>query len=147
MRRGRSLALVALLAGCGGGAGPAVAPSTRLSDPDAEQQVSSVLEAAVTGDPKGTAADSLYSPASTVIGNGTLRLATPRLAGVQPGGASAITSSEVTVREGVAWAVVEYRWLSTEQNLVRLGRATFVLAPRRGGSGWWIVHAHSSTSR
>jgi hypothetical protein len=118
-----------------------------MASPDDEQEVSSVLEAAVTGDPAFGAVDSLYSPAATVIANGQLRLATPRLAGVQAGGKSAVTSSEVTVREGFAWAIVEYRWFSTEQNQVRLGRATLVLAPRKGGRGWWIVHAHSSSSR
>ena len=141
------MALVALtLASCGSPA-PATSAAPRLADPDAEQHVSAILEAAVTGDPKGPAADSLYSPASTVVANGALRLSTPRFAGVEPGGSAAITTSEVTVREGFAWAMVEYRWFSTEQNQVRVGRATVVLSPRRGGQSWWIVHAHSSSSR
>ena len=138
--------LAGLIAACSPKA-PAAGVSPQLADPDAEQEVSTILEAAVTGDPKGSGADSLYSAASTVVANGSLRLSTPRLAGVQPGGSAAITTSEVSVRGGVAWAMVEYRWFSTEQNQVRLGRATVVLMPRSGGRGWWIVHAHSSTSR
>jgi hypothetical protein len=138
--------LAAVLAACGPAA-PATAVSPQLADPDAEQEVSTILEAAVTGDPKGSGADSLYAPSSTVVANGSLRLSTPRLAGVQPGGSAAITTSEVSVRGGVAWAMVEYRWFSTELNQVRVGRATVVLMPRRGGRGWWIMHAHSSTSR
>lgn len=138
--------LAGVLAACGPTA-PATAVSPQLADPDAEQEVSTILEAAVTGDPKGSGADSLYSPSSTVVANGSLRLSTPRLAGVQPGGSAAITTSEVSVRGGVAWAMVEYRWFSTELNQVRVGRATVVLMPKRGGRGWWIVHAHSSTSR
>jgi hypothetical protein len=143
------LAFVAslLLAGCGGAPAPGSGPAPRLSSPDAEQEVSSLLEAAVTGDTRGTATDSLYSPAATVIANGNLRLSTPRLAGVQLGGSAAVTTSEVSVREGTAWALVEYRWFSTEQNQVHQGRATFVFAPRKSGHGWWIVHAHSSTAR
>jgi hypothetical protein len=139
--------LAATLAACSGSQAPAMSVAPQLADPDAEVHVSALLEAAVTGDPKGPDADSLYSPASTVVANGALRLSTPRFAGVQPGGSAAITTSEVSVREGFAWAMVEYRWFSTEQNQVRVGRATVVLAPRRGGQGWWIVHAHSSTSR
>lgn len=146
MRRPAGLALALLLAGCGGSSSPAVGPAPRLSSPDAEADVSSVLEAAVTGDTKGPVTDSLYSPAATVIANGALRLSTPRLAGVQLGGSAAITTSEVSVREGVAWAVIEYRWFSTEQNQVRQGRATMILAPGKGGH-WLIVHAHSSSSR
>lgn len=140
------LLLAGMLAACGPTA-PATVVSPQLADPDAEQEVSTILEAAVTGDPKGSGADSLYSPSSTVVANGSLRLSTPRLAGVQPGGSAAITTSEVSVRGGVAWAMVEYRWFSTELNQVRVGRATVVLMPKRGGRGWWIVHAHSSTSR
>jgi hypothetical protein len=139
--------LLGLLAACGRPPAPTSAASPQLADPDAEQQVSAILEAAVTGDPKGSGADSLYSPSSTVVANGSLRLATPRLAGVQPGGTAAVTTSEVSVRGGVAWAMLEYRWFSTELNQVRIGRATIVLMPRRGGRGWAIVHAHSSTSR
>jgi hypothetical protein len=141
------LLLASVLAACSGPRSPATGASPQLADPDAEQEVSTILEAAVTGDPKGNGADSLYSAASTVVANGSLRLSTPRLAGVQPGGSAAITTSEVSVRGGVAWAMVQYRWFSTEQNQVRLGRATVVLMPRSGGRGWWIVHAHSSTSR
>ena len=136
-----------LIAACAGGAAPQSGAGPRLASPDDEQQVSAALEAAVTGDPVFGAADSLYAPSATIIASGQLRLATPRLAGVQPGGTTAITTSEVTVREGLAWALVEYRWFSTEQNQARLGRATVVLAPRKGGRGWWIVHAHSSTAR
>jgi len=138
---------VSVLTACAGPQAPAAGVSPQLADPDAELEVSAILEAAVTGDPKGSGADSLYSPSSTVVANGSLRLSTPRLAGVQPGGSAAITTSEASVRGGVAWAMVEYRWFSTELNQVRIGRATIVLMPRRGGRGWWIVHAHSSTSR
>jgi hypothetical protein len=147
MTRRAVLLLATFLAGCGGTSPSVGAPAPRLATPDAEQDVLGVIEAAVTRDPVFGAADSLYSPSSTVVANGQVRLATPRLAGVQPGGSAAVTTSEVTVREGLAWALVEYRWFSTEQNQVRLGRATLVLSPRKGGNGWWIVHAHSSTSR
>jgi hypothetical protein len=145
MRAMLPMLLAGVLAACGPKT-PAIRVSPQLADPDAEQEVSAILEAAVTGDPKGSGADSLYSPSSTVVANGSLRLATPRLAGVQPGGSAAITTSEVSVRGGVAWAMAEYRWFSTELNQVRLGRATVVLMPRKGGRGWWIVHAHSSTT-
>jgi hypothetical protein len=147
MRPIHLILFAASLTACGGSSSPAMAVAPQLADPEAELRVSAILEAAVTGDPKGPDADSLYSPASTVVANGELRLSTPRFAGVQPGGSAAITTSELSVREGFAWAMVQYRWFSTEQNQVRVGRATVVLTPRRGGQGWWIVHAHSSTGR
>ena len=112
---------------------------------DADVRVSEVLEAIFTGDAKGTPNDSLFSPSGAVVANGTLRFSAPRLAGVQLGGESAITSTSVNVRESVAWGAVEYRWFSRDLNQVRVGRATVVLVPRPKG-GWWVDQLHSSTN-
>ncbi|HEX5632607.1 MAG TPA: hypothetical protein VFX50_05240 [Gemmatimonadales bacterium] len=139
-------ALVLLLAACAGPRPPAY-PGPRLADPDSETRVAAVIEAAIVGDTRGPVADTLYSPGSTVVANGQTRLSTPRLAGVLPGGQAAVTSSELSVREGFAWALLDYRWFSEDKSQVRLGRATLVLAPKKDGKGWWIVHAHSSSSR
>jgi hypothetical protein len=144
--RARLAACALALAACGGPPAPG-GSSPRLADPEAEARIAAVIEAAIVGDPRGPGADSLYSPSATIVANGQVRLATPRLAGVMPGGQAAVTSSELAVREGFAWALLDYRWFSEDKSQVRLGRATLVLAPRRGGSGWWIVHAHSSSSR
>jgi hypothetical protein len=144
--RGAPAALALLVAACGGAPAPRY-PGPRLADPDAESRVAAVIEAAIVGDTRGPAADTLYAPGSTVVANGQTRLSTPRLAGVLPAGQSAVTSSELSVREGFAWALLDYRWFSEDKSQVRLGRATLVLAPKKDGKGWWIVHAHSSSSR
>lgn len=137
--------LLLSLAGC-----TASVPPGRLAplvvDPDAESAVSAVVEGAVGADPHGAAADTLYAPNAILVADGDTRTRAPRLAGMQPDGEAAVTTSQVSVREGFAWAVVEYRWFSTDRNQVRVGRATMLLAPRRD-SGWWIIHGHSSTAR
>jgi hypothetical protein len=125
---------------------PTSAPGPRLANPDAEARVTAALEAAVVGDPHGPVTDTLYAPGATVISNGNNRLSTPRLAGVMPGGQAAVTSSQVNVRQDVAWAVVDYRWFSDDKAQVRLGKATLVLAPLRNGV-WKVVQMHSSSSR
>src|ERR1051326_8457018 len=76
----------------------------------------------------------------------TASCAPPRLAGVEPGGEVAISSSRLEVRQSLVWVYLEYRWLSMTGGLAREGKATILLTPRAGGSGWRIVHAHSSTS-
>ncbi len=149
-RRWAPLALL-LAAACAGATGPAAAhgPAPRVvaESPDAQGEVERVLEALVTRDGAGGAPDSLFAPDAIVLAGGNARLAAPRLAGVQAGGQSAITASQISVRDGVAWGVVDYRWFSTDQNLVRLGRATVLLLPRRTKPGWWIAQLHSDLVR
>jgi len=123
-----------------------VSARSGISSPDADTRVSEVLEAVFTGDAKGVSNDSLYNPTGAVVANGSQRFSSPRLAGVQLGGESAITSTSVNVRDGIAWGSVEYRWFSSDMSQVRVGRATVVLTPRPKG-GWWVDQLHSSTSR
>jgi hypothetical protein len=139
-------ALLALLAACGPKAPGGPAPAIRLASPDDELKVSAVLEAVVIGDTRQAGIDSLFVPGATVIANGTNQVGAPRLAGVQFGGQAAVTTSQVNVREDVAWASVDYRWFSDDRTQVRLGKATVVLAPSRGGT-WKVVQLHSSSSR
>ena len=139
-----SLAL--LLLACGPKpTGPA--PSPRLANPDAENDVSLVIEAVVVGDARGQSTDSLFAPSATVTANGLTRFASPRLAGVETGGLSAVTASEVNVREGVAWATFDYRWFSEDKQQVRLGRGLMVLIPKRGGRGWVIAALQTAQTR
>jgi len=126
-------------------AGPA--PSPRLANPDAENDVSLVIEAVVVGDPRGRSTDTLFAPSATVLANGATRFASPRLAGVETGGLSAVTASEVNVRENVAWATFDYRWFSEDKKQVRLGRGLMVLIPKRGGRGWVITALQTAQSR
>lgn len=141
-----ALAIVPVVLACAGSKRVVTLPARGSISSDADGQVSRVLEAIVTGDSKGNPNDSLFSPAGTVIANGTLRFRPPRLAGVQLGGESAITSTQINVRESMAWGWVEYRWFSTDLNQVAVGRATIILVPRPAG-GWWVDQLHSSTSR
>lgn len=141
-----ALAIAPAVLACAGPRRAVTLPARGSISSDADAQVSNALEAIVTGDAKGNQNDSLFSPAGTVIANGTLRFRPPRLAGVQLGGESAITSTQINVRENMAWGSVEYRWFSTDLNQVRVGRATIILVPRPAG-GWWVDQLHSSTSR
>ena len=137
--------LIALLAACAPKQ-QAIGPATRLADPDAEARVTATLEAVVVGDPHGPITDTLYAPGAVVIANGATKLSGPRLAGVMPGGQSAVTSSQVNVRQDVAWASIDYRWFSDDKSEIRLGKATLVLAPGKSGT-WKVVQVHSSSSR
>lgn len=140
--------LVAVLVACSPST-PAGTPSpaARLADPDAEAYVSAVLEAVVVGDTRPAAVDTLFVSGATIIANGNNRISAPRLAGVMYGGQAAITTSQVNVRQDMAYASIDYRWFSDDRSEVRLGKATLVLAPARGGSTWKVVQMHSSSSR
>jgi ketosteroid isomerase-like protein len=87
-------------------------------------------------------ADTLYTSDAVVVGNARLRLAAPRFAGIGSGGRVTITAANATVSGGLAWVLVDYRWISSTEQRAEVGRAT-VICERRG-SGWKIVHAHSS---
>lgn len=126
-------------------AGPA--PSPHLANPDAENDVSLVIEAVVVGDARDRSTDTLFAPSATVTANGITRFSTPRLAGVETGGLSAVTASEVNVRQDVAWATFDYRWFSEDKTQIRLGRGLMVLIPRRGGRGWVITALQTAQTR
>lgn len=105
-----------------------------------------LVGAALAADARLEPATPLYAEGATAIANGEVRHFPPRYAGLAPGGEVGVTSSRVEVREGVAWALVEYRWLSTAEGTAREGVASFVLVPAGGGGvGWRILHAHSSS--
>jgi ketosteroid isomerase-like protein len=89
-------------------------------------------------------ADTLYASDAVVVGNARIRLAAPRFAGIGGAGSGrvTITAANATVASGVAWVLVDYRWISSAEQHAEVGRAT-VICERRG-SGWKIVHAHSS---
>ena len=89
-------------------------------------------------------ADTLYASDAVVVGNARMRLAAPRFAGVGGAGTGrvTITAANATVSGGLAWVLVDYRWISSTEQRADVGRAT-VICERRG-SGWKIVHAHSS---
>jgi len=89
-------------------------------------------------------ADTLYTSDAVVVGNARMRLAAPRYAGIGSGGGGrvTITAANATVSGGLAWVLVDYRWISSTEQRAEVGRAT-VICERRG-SGWKIVHAHSS---
>jgi len=109
--------------------------------------VTAVLTAALMADSRAEPADSLWDPEATVIANGQLRNVPPRFAGVGSGGEIAITSSRLEVRQSLVWVYLEYRWLSLKDGAGAEGKATVLLTPTQNGSGWRIVHAHSSTPR
>lgn len=133
-----------MLAAC---AGARPAPVTALSPTTVEEPVTALLLAALNADNTLVNADSLWDPAATVVADGELRGEAPRFAGVGVGGEVAITTSRLEVRQSLIWVYLEYRWLSLKDGAAREGKATVLLTPRSEGSGWKIVHAHSSTAR
>ena len=88
--------------------------------------------------------DTLYASDAVVVGNARMRLAAPRFAGIGAAGTGrvAITAANATVSGGLAWVLVDYRWNSSTELRSEVGRATVIF--ERRGSGWKIVHAHSS---
>lgn len=137
-------ALAALLAGCASSSNKVPAPGPNLATPDAENEVSVVIEALVTGDVRPGATDTLFAPSAIVTANGAARFSNPRLGGIAIGGLAAVTASEVNVRKDVAWASFEYRWFSEDKTQVRLGRGLMVLVPKRAGHGWAISALQSA---
>jgi hypothetical protein len=138
----RPLAIILFFLGCGGQAPAPTLPGPVASD----DRLNEVIAAALEADARFDAADSLYLPEASVVANGVERIQLPRFAGVGEGGAVAVTASRLEVRGGVAWAQVEYRWVSTRDAIAREGQVTFVLVPD-GQGAWRIRHAHSSTTR
>lgn len=101
--QGRSVTggvLVLVLMACAPSKPAGPAPSPHLANPDAENDVSLVIEAVVVGDARGRSTDTLFAPSASVTANGVSRFSNPRLAGVETGGLSAVTASEVNVRVG-----------------------------------------------
>lgn len=143
----RWVALTLALMACAPGNPAGPVPSPHLANPDAENDVSVVVEAVVVGDTRGGSTDTLFAPSTTVTANGVTRFSSPRLAGVEPGGLSAVTASEVNVRQDVAWATFDYRWFSEDKTQIRLGRGLMVLIPKRGGRGWVITALQTAQTR
>lgn len=139
-----SLASMLFAASC---AGSRTGPPPTLSSTLVEEPVTAVITAAFAADYQRIPADSLWDPDATVVADGEVRTAPPRFAGVGSGGGVAITSSRLELRQGLAWVYLEYRWSELNAGLAREGRATVLLVPGKGGRGWTIVHAHSSTER
>lgn len=111
-----------------------------------DESLMNLVSAALAADARLEPATPLYAEGATIIANGERRHVPPRYAGLTPGGEIGITSSRVEVRQEVAWAFVEYRWISTAEGSAREGVASFVLVPAAGGGvGWRILHAHSSS--
>lgn len=117
-----------------------------LSPSAVEEPVTAILLAALNADNRFESADSLWDPDATVVANGELRNEPPRFAGIGLGGEVAITSSRLEIRQSLIWVYLEYRWLSLKDGAAREGKATVLLIPRGDGSGWKLVHAHSSTA-
>lgn len=111
-----------------------------------DESLVDLVAAALAADARLELASPLYTTAATVMANGEARQLPPRYAGLAPGGEVEVSNSRIEVREGVAWAMVAYRWVSRAEGVAREAVATFVLVPAEaGGVGWRIHHAHSSS--
>lgn len=135
--------LLVLVGGCArqpGNAGVALTAVPVITDDSLADLLTGALEADASLDPAGA----LYEAEAEVVANGERRFVPPRYAGIEPGGAVAVASSRVEFRGVIAWATVEYRWLSTSLTRAAEGRVTFVLVPDTSGA-WRIRHAHSSS--
>ena len=134
------------VSGCGGAAGPQVMAAVPAGSAEAEAEITRVVEEALRRDAAWADGADLFAPQPTIVADGERRYTFPLFAAVDSGGQVAITSSRIEIGPTLAWAYVEYRWLSTARGAAAAGLATFVLAPARGQQPWSIVHVHSSTA-
>lgn len=137
---GRLLPTLLIIA-CGGSPVP---PRAVYPVAPADEALSQLIVTALAADTRLETPSGIYESDALVVADGTARYAPPRFAGLGPGGDVAVTSSRIEVRGGVAWAQVEYRWLSTAAGRAAEGRATLVMVPTVEGA-WRIRHAHSSS--
>ena len=112
----------------------------------AEAAINQVVSAALEAEAAGRPTDTLFVPKPIVVVNGRTRTIPPLFAAIAPGGVVAVTSSQLEIRQGLAWSLVDYRWEATGYNLVREGQATLILSMQQDGH-WRISHAHSSSPR
>jgi len=146
MDRNGALLLVVAVAGCGGAARAAESDVRMVVDQAADESLVDLIAAALAADARLELAAPLYTTGAMVLANGEVRQLPPRYAGLATGGEVEVSNSQIEVREGMAWATVAYRWVSRAQGVAREAVATFVLVPaERGGVGWRIHHAHSSS--
>lgn len=141
----RTVVAAALLAlACAGGRGPG-RPIPQIVEQAPDEGLLNLVAAALAADARLEPAAGLYAGDAVTVANGEVRHYPPRYAGIAPGGVVGVTSSRIEVRPTIAWALVEYRWVSTAEGVAVEGVASFVLVPaERGEVGWRIRHAHSS---
>jgi hypothetical protein len=146
------IAAALALSACGGRTAPSppapagarAAEGLALAD-----SLGDLLSESIRADARLESADSLYASGASFVADGHRRMGLPRYAGVEPGGQVAISSMVIGVTRAQAWAAVEYRWFSTQDNVVREAQATVIFAPLAGTAGnpWRIIHTHSSIAR
>lgn len=141
-----SVLLSVVVTACGGSARPQVLAAVPSGSAAAEAEISRVIEESLARDAAWTDAGDLFAPQAVIIADGERRYTFPLFAATDSGGQVGITRSRIEIGSTLAWAYVEYRWLSTARGAAAAGHATFVLAPGRGPQPWSIVHAHSSTA-
>lgn len=145
-RSRRGIVALVLLAGCGSAARQATSTVSVVVEQAPDESLLDLISAALAADARLEPASPLYAEGATVVANGEARHLPPRYAGLMPGGEVSVGTVRTEVRPGVAWATVEYRWVSAAEGTAREGMATFVLVPAgAGGAGWRILHAHSSS--
>jgi hypothetical protein len=142
--RVESIAGLLLLIACGPSRAPT--PSPGAPDTQAADVVTDLMTEALRADARMERADTLYDPSAVIVADGERRSGVPRYAGVTPNGQVVVGSSQVEVSRSFAWAYLEYRWLSPDQNLARVARLTVLLVPNRAGT-YKILQAHSSSVR
>ncbi|HXW96132.1 MAG TPA: nuclear transport factor 2 family protein [Gemmatimonadales bacterium] len=136
-----STALLALATAC---SRPAPTTGAVVALPPAADLLGEMATAALIADARLEAADSLYTQDAEIIAEGRRRMEPPRFAGIEAGGQVIVGSTRVDLSGNFGWALVEYRWLAADQNLLREGRATLVFVRAAGTGAWRITHAHSS---
>lgn len=137
--------LALALAGCAGSRA-SISTTHFVVEVSPEEGLLDLITAVMRADARLEPATPLYAEGATTIANGEPRHFPPRYAGLAPGGDVSIISSRVELRGSVAWALVDYQWISTTEGAVREGVASFLMVPAApGGVGWRILHAHSSS--
>ena len=141
MNRPLALSLLLALGACARNPKPVMVASAVLEN----DQVRSVMDAALRASAGGQPADSLYLVGAAIVVDGVSGSAPARFAGVRPGGVATASGATIEITPYFAWGVLEYRWMPSSGGQPAYGRATFVL--ERVGGSWRIKHVHTSSLR
>jgi len=110
-----------------------------------QQVLRNVVVGALTADATGQTADTFYMVGATAVADGRVRVNHPFFSGIGREGNVSVTGFQAEIASGLAWTIMDYRWVARDGRSGSFARATLVLEPV--GDGWRIKHVHSSSAQ